>query len=137
MKRILTHVSKVVMAVLATLALAKSTAWAGSPHFVECSAVESGNTLSVDGKEAGLGDEDQITVVVSATALCINSGGKHPRAVNKASVSAAEDVPVQNGKALFSIDVTATFQPDCSPPMTVDFTDISVCDTTNDICCTL
>jgi hypothetical protein len=64
-------------------------------------------------------------------------GGKHPRAVNKADVSAAEDVPVQNGKALFSIEVTATFTQDCTPPMTVDFTDISVCDTTNGICCTL
>jgi hypothetical protein len=137
MKRILTHVSMVAMAVLATLALAKSTAWAGSPHFVSCSAAEAGNVLTVDGKEAGLGDEEQINVVVTATALCINNGGKHPRAVNKASVSAEEQVPVQNGKALFSIDVTATFTPDCTPPMTVDFTDISVCDTTNGICCTL
>jgi hypothetical protein len=135
--RILTHVSKVVMAVLATLALAKSTAWAGNPHFVSCSAVEDGNTLSVNGKEAGLGDEEQIVVVVTATALCINPGGHHPRAVNKESVSAEEQVPVQNGKALFMIEVTATFAPDCSPPMTVDFTDISVCDTTNGICCTL
>jgi hypothetical protein len=137
MKRILTHVTRVAMAVLATLALAKSTAWAGNPHFVSCAADEEGNVVFVSGKEAGLGDEDQIVVEVSATALCINSGGKHPRAVNKASVSAQEDVPVQNGKAIFSIDVTATFQPDCSPPMTVDFTDISVCDLTNDICCTL
>jgi hypothetical protein len=117
--------------------LAATGAWAGSPHFVSCSATESGNILSVDGKEAGLGDEEQIVVVVTATALCINSGGNHPRAVNKADVSATENVPVQNGKAIFSIDVTATFSPDCSPPMTVDFTNISVCDTTNDICCTL
>jgi hypothetical protein len=137
--RILTHVSKVAMTVLATLALAMSTAWAGNPHFVSCSVDvdEVGNTLTVDGKEAGLGDEEQIVVVVTATALCINPGGHHPRAVNKESVSAEEQVPVQNGKALFMIEVTATFAPDCSPPMTVDFTDISVCDTTNDICCTL
>jgi hypothetical protein len=118
-------------------ALATTGAWAGSPHFVSCSATTSGNTLTVDGKEAGLGDEDQIHVVVSATARCINSGGNHPKAVNKASVSAAEDVPVQNGKALFSIELTATFQPECSPPMTVAFTDITVTDTTNNITCTL
>jgi hypothetical protein len=117
--------------------LAVTGAWAGSPHFVECSVTTSGNTLTVDGKEAGLGDEDQITVVVSATAQCINSGGHNPRAGNKTSVSAAEDVPVQNGKALFSIEVTATFQPDCSPPMTVEFTNITVTDTTNNITCTL
>src|SRR5215475_7204668 len=59
--------------------LAATGAWAGSPHFVECSVTTSGNTLTVDGKEAGLGDEDQITVVVTADALCINSGGNHPR----------------------------------------------------------
>jgi hypothetical protein len=119
------------------LLLATTGAWAGSPHFVSCSAAEEGNILTVDGKEAGLGDEDQIHVVVSADALCINPGGNHPRAVNKTSVSAAEDVPVQNGKALFSIELTATFQPDCSPPMTVDFVNITVTDTTNNISCTL
>lgn len=117
--------------------LAVTGAWAGSPHFVECSVTTSGNTLTVDGKEAGLGDEEQITVVVSATALCINNGGKNPRAVNKTDVSAAEDVPVQNGKALFSIDLTATFQPDCSPPMTVEFRNVTVRDITNNISCTL
>jgi len=36
------------------------------------------------------------------------------------------------------LDGTATFQPDCSPPMSVVFTDVSACDTTNNgICCTL
>jgi hypothetical protein len=130
-------VTLVALAALATLALAKSTAWAGNPHFVSCSVTTSLNTVSVDGKEAGLGDEEQIDVVVTATAQCINNGGHNPRAANKTSVSAEEQVPVQNGKALFSIDVTATFTPECSPPMTVEFTDISVCDTTNGICCTL
>jgi len=117
--------------------LAATEAWAGSPHFTSCSVTQAGNTLTVDGKEAGLGDEEQINVVVSATASCINPGSKHPKAANKESVSAAENVPVQNGKALFSIDLTATFQPDCTPPMTVVFTDITVTDTTNNISCTL
>jgi hypothetical protein len=93
----------------------------------------SGDTLTVSGKEAGLGDEAQIHVVLSATALCINGGGNHPKAVNKTSVSAAGDFPVQNGKAVFTLSVTATFQPDCTPPMTVAFTDISLTDTTNNI----
>jgi hypothetical protein len=31
-------------------------------------------------KEAGLGNEPQVHVVLSATALCINGGGKHPPA---------------------------------------------------------
>jgi hypothetical protein len=114
----------VAMAVLATLALATSASWAGNPHFVSCSATSSGNTLTVNGKEAGLGDEDQVTILVTATALCINNGGKHPKAVNKASVSDVSNQPVQNGQANFTINVTATFQPDCSPPMTVELASI-------------
>lgn len=114
-------------------AIAVPVAWAGSPHFINSafSTSVSGNTLTVSGKEAGLGDESQIHVEVTATALCINNGGHHPKAVNKSSVGAAGDFPVQNGKADFTLSVTATFQPDCSPPMTVAFTDIVVTDTTN------
>jgi hypothetical protein len=109
--------------------------WAGSPHFVDSTvtATRSDSTLTVSGKEAGLGDESQIHIVVTATAECINPGGNHPQAVNKESVSAAGDFPVQNGKANFSLSLTATFQPDCSPPMSVQFTDITVTDTTNNI----
>lgn len=119
--------------VLAVAAIVAPAAWAGSPHFINSafSISRSDNTLTVSGKEAGLGDEAQIHVVLSATALCINGGGKHPKAVNKESVNAAGDFPVQNGKADFTLSVTATFQPDCSPPMTVEFTDVTVTDTTN------
>jgi hypothetical protein len=124
---------------LAVVALAGAAfaipAWAGSPHFISNAfqVSRSDNTLTVSGKEAGLGDEAQVHVVLNATALCINGGGNHPKAVNKESVSAAGDFPVQNGKADFTLSVTAVFQPDCSPPMTVAFTDISVTDTTNGI----
>jgi hypothetical protein len=108
---------------------------AGSPHFINSAFTidRDDNTLTVTGKEAGLGDEAQIHVELSATALCINGGGKHPKAVNKESVNAAGDFPVQNGKADFSLSVTATFQPECSPPMTVEFTDVTVTDTTNNL----
>ena len=126
----------VALAALAGAIAAISTvAFAGSPHQVgTCTATQSGNTLSINGcKEAGLGDEAQINVTISATALCINNGGHHPKAVNKASVSSNLVVPVQNGKAVFDATLTATFQPDCSPPMTVQFTDISIRDTTNGI----
>src|SRR5947207_1494056 len=100
-------------------------AWAGHPHFVGAvTATRSGDTLTASGKEAGLGNEDQVHIVLSATALCINGGGHHPKAVNKESVSSAGDFPVQNGKADFTLSVTATFKPACSPPMTVQFTDV-------------
>jgi len=110
-------------------------AWAGSPHFVDgtVTASRSDNTLTASGKEAGLGDEAQVHIVVTATAECINPGSHHPKAANKESVSAAGDFPVQNGKADFSLSITATFQPDCSPPMSVVFTDVTVSDTTNGV----
>jgi hypothetical protein len=118
---------------LATAALAVPAAWAGSAHFINnaFTITRSDDTLTVSGKEAGLGDEAQINVVLTATALCINGGGNHPKAVNKASVSAEGTFPVQNGKANWTLSVTATFQPPCSPPMTVAFTDVTVTDVTN------
>ncbi len=124
---------------LLAFSLGTQVAFAGSPHFVDgtVSATRSGDSLVVSGKEAGLGDEDQVHIVVSATALCINPGGNHPKAANKQSVNAAGDFPVQNGKAEFSLTLTATFQPECSPPMTVVFTDVTVTDTTNGVTTTL
>jgi len=125
----------VLVAFLGISALGAPVAWAGSPHFVDDSvqATTSGNTLTVSGKEAGLGDEQQVHIVVTATALCINGGGNHPRAVNKTSASSQGDFPVQSGKADFSLTLTAVFQPSCSPPMTVSWTNIVVTDTTNNI----
>jgi hypothetical protein len=124
---------KLVLLMTVAAGLAVPAALAGSAHFINnaFTITRSDNTLTVSGKEAGLGDEAQIHVVLSATALCINGGGNHPKAVNKASVSAQGDFPVQNGKANFTLSVTATFQPPCDPPMTVAFTDVTVTDTTN------
>jgi hypothetical protein len=125
----------VLAALIGAVSAISAVAFAGSPHQVgTCTATQSGNTLSINGcKEAGLGDEAQINVTISADALCINNGGKHPKAVNKTSVSSNQVVPVQNGQAKFDATLTATFQPDCSPPMTVQFTNISIVDTTNGI----
>lgn len=128
--------SRVIRALLAAglvASLAATTALAGSPHFVTLSVTREGNSLIVSGKEAGLGNEDQVHIVVTATAECINPGSKHPKAANKESVSAEGDFPVQNGKAEFSLTLTATFQPDCTPPMTVRFTNVTVTDETSGI----
>jgi hypothetical protein len=126
---------KALLALVMAIALATTIVQAGSPHFVDDTVQisRSGNTLTVTGKEAGLGDEAQVHIVLSATAECINPGTHHPKAANKTSVSAAGDFPVQNGKANFNLTVTATFQPNCSPPMTVRFTNVKVEDTTNGI----
>ena len=128
------QVPSILLSITLAGALVATGAWAGSPHFVSLSVVRTDDSLTVVGKEAGLGNEDQVHIVVSATALCINPGSHHPKAANKESVSAEGDFPVQNGKANFSLTLTATFQPDCTPPMTVAFTDVQVCDTTNNIC---
>jgi hypothetical protein len=120
-------------AAILVVGLLATTAMAGSPHFVTLSVTREGNSLIVEGKEAGLGNEDQVHIVVTATAQCINPGSKHPKAANKESVSAEGDFPVQNGKAEFSLELTATFQPDCTPPMTVVFTDVTVTDETSGI----
>ena len=129
---------RILLAALAVLALSSQAVLAGSPHFVGAVTVtRDGNSLTVSGKEAGLGNEDQVHIVVSATAECINPGDHHPKAANKASVSAEGDFPVQNGKANFELTLTPTFQPDCTPPMTVVFTDVTVTDTTNGISASL
>jgi hypothetical protein len=111
------------------------TALAGQPHQVGvCTGTQSGTngeTFTINCKEAGLGDETQIVTNTTATALCINGGGNHPKAVNKESLSTDTTTPVQNGKADITIVLTASFDPSCSPPMTVQFTDVLVFDTTN------
>lgn len=116
------------IAVVLALALMVATVAAVSnAHFVGTpSLTSSGNTATASGKVAGLGNVDVITVVVSGDAACINPGSKHPKAANKESFDASEDVPVQNGKAIFDVDLTATFQPDCTPPMSVQWSNLSV-----------
>lgn len=123
----------VAFAVFALMFAGSSTAWAGSPHFLNVTTTISGDTLTVQGKEAGLGNETQVHIEVTATAECINPGGHHPKAANKTDVSGGGDFPVQNGKAVFSITVTADFQPDCSPPMEVRFTNIVLEDTAHGV----
>jgi hypothetical protein len=123
-----------------TAALTIPMAVAGSPHQVHsCTVTVSStsdtlnNQLNISCKEAGLGDESQITVHVQATAECINGGGNHPKAVNKQTFSQDSNQPVQNGKADYTITLTASFSPSCSPPMTIEWVDISAVDTTNNI----
>ena len=120
--------------VIFAVGLAAGTALAGNPHGVHNVTVsQSGNTVTASGKEAGLGDEAQVHIVLSADAACVNPGSNKPKAANKQSFSSEGDFPVQNGQANFTLTLTATFQPSCSPPMTVQFSNITVTDTTNGI----
>lgn len=125
---------RLVLSSLFAVALALP-AIAGNAHFVSLSVTNNGNgTLTVVGKEAGLGDEQQVHIVVTAIAECINGGGNHPKADNKTGVSAGGDFPVQNGKADFSLTTDpAVFQPACDPPMSVAFVQVTVSDVGNGI----
>jgi hypothetical protein len=115
------------VAAVAVLTIVGSALAVSNAHFVgNPTASRSGNTLTVSGKVAGLGQVEVITVTVSADAQCVNPGSNKPKASNKQSISSTADVPVQNGKAIFSLDLTATFQPDCTPPMTVEFSNVVV-----------
>jgi phage tail sheath gpL-like len=119
----------------ALFTLTSGVAHAGSPHFVDgtVTASQTDATLTVTFKEAGLGDEAQVHVVLTADAACINPGSNHPKAANKESVNAAGDFPVQNGKTEGSLSVTATFQPACSPPMSVVYSNVTLTDVTSGI----
>ena len=121
------HVLLLGVAAVAMLTVAGAALAVSNAHFVGTpTATRTDNSITVSGKVAGLGDVDVITVTVSADAQCVNPGTKRPRAANKQSFSAQGDVPVQNGKANFSQTLTATFQPSCSPPMTVVFSNVTV-----------
>jgi len=114
-----------------------SPAMAGSPHFVDdkVQLTQDGDTLTVTFKEAGLGDEPQVHVVLTADAACINPGDNHPKAANKETVTAEGDFPVQNGHAEGSLSVTAVFDPSspCPDPMTIVYSNIVLTDETSGI----
>jgi len=112
----------IVLALTVSMVAATSNAhFVGTPQLTS-----SGNTATASGKVAGLGQVEVITVTVQGDAACINPGSKKPQAANKQTVSGSADVPVQNGKAVFSVPLTATFQPTCTGPMTIEWSNLSI-----------
>ena len=117
----------VAVLVLVAAAVAVPVALAGSAHFVGTPKItRSGDAITVSGKVAGLGDETQINVAVTADVACINPGNNQPKAENKGATIAEGTFPVQNGKANFSVTGTGTTSPDCSPPMTLRYSNVVV-----------
>jgi hypothetical protein len=78
------------LAALVALAFA-ATALAVSPHYISAASGLSESSLTANFKIAGLGDNQTITVTLTADATaqyaCINGGGNHPKATNKETVS--------------------------------------------------
>lgn len=116
-----------ILSLVALLLMSSTLVVAGNAHFVGTPGIStSGSTATASGKVAGLGNIPQIDVQVTAEAACVNRGNKNPSAENKDEFTATGTFPVQNGKALFSLALLASFQPDCSPPMRVEWTLISI-----------
>src|SRR5207237_5412338 len=104
----------IVIAVIATMVLTVAVTTAGSPHFVgDCIKGQSGNTLTAPCKEAGLGDEAQINVTLTADASCINPGSNHPKAANKAISRLAPPSRFRTERRNYTLTGTATFSPNC------------------------
>jgi hypothetical protein len=118
-------VTRLSLGVLMAAALAVPV-FAGKAHYTTLSGARDGNTITVEFKVAGLGDIEQIFVEITADAACVNPGSNKPKAANKESFSAGENVPVQNGHADGTVELTATFSPDCSPPMSVEFSNVQI-----------
>jgi hypothetical protein len=121
------RIATVLLAAAALAVVALPVARAGNPHFVgDPTITREGDTLTATGKLAGLGNEEQVHVVLTADVQCVNPGNNEPRAENKGAVIAEGDFPVQNGKALFSLSGVGTTDPDCSPPMTLVYSNVVV-----------
>jgi hypothetical protein len=115
-----------------TAALTIPAAFAVSPHFNFANVTNvTSDSITVSFKESGLGNSlNSVNITLTGTALCINGGGHHPKAVNKEGFAVSGTFNVSNGNASGSLTATATFSPSCSPPMTVAFTDLVLTDTT-------
>ena len=115
------------LVLLLVLAVLTTVVFAGNAHFVGLPTLnQTDDTVFSSGKIAGLGNIAQINVTVSGDAACINPGQQDPKAANKESFSVDGTFPVQNGRAIFTLALLASFQPDCNPPMSVVWSNLSI-----------
>jgi hypothetical protein len=127
---------------------------AANPHFVKARAtVGKDHSLTVSFKEAGLGNNQTVEIVLTADVSvlwgCINGGGKHPKASNKESVEGPVSkgglfTSGKNGQVTDSLSISADDLPmptdwDCPPGQRAEileatYSNILLCDTTNGVC---
>jgi len=129
MKRILTHLSKVVLAVAVLVLIVgfgAGVAWAQNPHFLDnftTTTFASDGDISVHFKESGLGDA-VTTYDFHATAniecTCVTKSGNCPKAANKESFSVAvgQLFPIQpeNGNVETTLTLEAPGCPTSAQP---------------------
>jgi hypothetical protein len=119
----------VLLSVLAIAGISTTVALGASPHFIKSatSVSREDNSLVADFKISGLGlNVSQVDVSLQADAACVNPGSKKPQASNKGTFSADGTFTVNNGTALGELVLSPVFQPDCSPPMTVVFSNVTL-----------
>lgn len=125
------RVAFVLGSLVTAVVVAATPALATSAHFNFANVTSvSSNSITVSFKEAGLGNSlNSVNISVAGTAECINGGSNHPKAQNKEAESASGTFNVSNGQATGSLTMTAA-NLNCSPPMTIAWTDLVVTDTT-------
>lgn len=140
---------KLILAILAVCFLA-GMVWAASPHFVKSNiSIDRVGCLSSSFKEAGLGDNLQIEISLTANAVavwqCVNKGGNCPQAANKTTVteqvSANGLFSVKNGQVTGNLTVCPPEAPDSfSCPgnqivslAAIQYTNIILKDVTNNV----
>lgn len=148
--RVRTSVFGFFIAFFAILTLAVAPVFAANPHFVRASAsISSSGDLTVNFKEAGLGDTVTVTERASADASaeygCINGGEKHPKAANKETVNSEVSAsgPFTSGKngsisgsLVLHAPSAGTFS--CPPGQSlvlnsVTYTNVAITDVTNNV----
>jgi hypothetical protein len=137
------------MAVTAALAvgLFAQAAFAANPHFVRASASRQGNSLVVSFKEAGLGNNQSVTIQASAdfsrTDSCVNKGGHVPsdpkKTVTQGTVSKSGSFTSdKNGNITGSLTLTTSTTLQCPPGqratlIRLSFSNVRVADLTNGV----
>jgi hypothetical protein len=93
MSNAIKHRFGLLTATAVAVAIACAAAWAANPHFVGKvkATIDGSGDVQVCWKEAGLGDNQNITYTAgaeaTATYVCKNNGGQCPNAANKETVN--------------------------------------------------
>jgi hypothetical protein len=134
------RVSSITAVAVLAVGLFAQAAIAANPHFVRASATRSGDSLIVSFKEAGLGNNQTVTITASAnfsrTDSCVNKGGKVPsdpkKTVTQGSVSKSGNFTSdKNGNVTGSLTLTTSTTLRCPPGqratlLSLSFSNVSV-----------
>jgi len=144
----LTLATTVIVCAAITFWAAPASATSGAHFFSTTGSVDSSGALVVSWDEAGVGQQQVnyvLTADSTATYACINGGGNHPKAANKATLSGPLTSPSvgflpQNGRVRGSISVGPISAGSFSCPSgqtlvlaSVSYTNILLTDTTNNV----